>query len=356
MIHGVIMAGGIGTRFWPQSRKDTPKQVLSIGDDVPLISATVDRIRPMIPIENIWIITNLDQKPVIQKHLVDVDDEHFIVEPMGKNTAPCIGLAAIHLKHIDPEAIMVVLPADHRITEDDRFRECLQAAADQAVKSQCLVTIGIEPSRPETGYGYIQYNRSLDSADKRVYHVKTFAEKPSLNTAKLFLQSGDFLWNSGIFVWTVDQILAEIDEHMPELHAGLMEIDRVWGTDRYASALDRIYRSIKSISIDYGVMEHAQHVCVVRGDFSWSDVGSWEEVYRISKKDALGNAVVGEGLTLDSEGCLIHSPGHLVAVLGAKDLVVISTSDATLVCTREAAQDVKKVVETLLRKKADKYL
>jgi mannose-1-phosphate guanylyltransferase len=356
MIHGVIMAGGIGTRFWPQSRKNTPKQVLKIVDDIPLITATVNRIRPMIPLDNIWIVTNVDQKAILQAHLPELGDKQYIIEPMGKNTAPCIGLAAIRLRKEDPDAVMVVLPADHLIKENDKFLECLKAAAEQAVNARCLVTIGISPTRPETGYGYIQYNQELNAESKQVYHVKTFAEKPSLATAKLFLKSGDFLWNSGIFVWTVDRIIGEIEEHMPELFVGLRELDRVFGKAKWTDTLEQVYRSFKSISIDYGVMEHASHVCVVRGDFSWSDVGSWEEVYRISDKDKAGNAFLGETLIVDSEGCLVHSPGHLTAVLGVKNLVVITTPDATLICSREAAQDVKKVVETLLRKKADKYL
>lgn len=356
MIHGVIMAGGIGMRFWPKSRKDTPKQILKIVDDTPLLTATVRRIRPMIPLENTWVVTNADQKAILKTHLPELDDGQFIVEPTGKNTAPCIGLAAIRLRKIDPEAVMIVLPADHRITEDEKFLECLKVASDQAVQSQCLVTIGIQPTRPETGYGYIQYNQALDSGDKQVYHVKTFAEKPSLATAKLFLRSGDFLWNSGIFVWTADRIIAEIEEHLPELYMGLRELDKAIGTKQWTETLEQVYRSIKSISIDYGVMEHASRVCVVRGDFLWSDVGSWEEVYRISQKDSAGNATRGETLIIDSEGCLIDSPDRLTAVLGVKDLVVISAPDATLVCSREAAQDVKKVVEALLKKKADKYL
>ena len=356
MIHSVIMAGGIGTRFWPRSRKNAPKQVLSIGDNVPLISATISRIQPMVPLENIWIVTNANQKPIIQANLPEVNDAHFIIEPMGKNTAPCIGLAAVHLRHVDPDATMIVLPADHRITEADRFRECLQFAVEQAEKTRCLVTIGIRPTRPETGYGYIQTEIPYDSKEHQVFRVKTFAEKPNLNIAQLFLKSGDFLWNSGIFVWTVDSIMAEIEEHLPELYAGLMEINLQWGTPKYESTLNQLYRSTKSISIDYGVMEHARCVFVVRGDFSWSDVGSWEEVYRISQKDDFGNAVVGETLLIDSEGCLVDSPDHLIATLGVKNLVVISTKDATLICHRDAAQDVKKIVEMLLRKKADKYL
>lgn len=356
MTHGVIMAGGIGTRFWPCSRKDTPKQVLTIGDKIPLISATVVRIHQMIPLENIWIVTNEEQKSVLQAHLPEVDDQHFILEPMGKNTAPCIGLAAVHLRHVDPEATMIVLPADHRIKEGKKFRECLQIAVDQAVGNKCLVTIGIQPTRPETGYGYIQYDQKLKSKDKLVYPVKTFAEKPNLNTAQLFLESGDFLWNSGIFVWTVDTILNELEEYLPELHAGLMELDRAWGTDLYENTLQHVYRSTKSISIDYGVMEHTQNVKVVKGQFSWSDVGSWEEVYRISSKDKSGNAVEGQTLLVESENCLVHSPDHLTTVLGVKNLVVIHTADATLICDRESTQDVKKVVEILLRQKADKYL
>jgi mannose-1-phosphate guanylyltransferase len=356
MIHSIIMAGGIGTRFWPRSRKNSPKQVLSIGDSVPLISATIARIQPMIPQDNIWVVTNPHQKSIIQTHVPEIDDKHFIIEPMGKNTAPCIGLAAVYLRHVDPDATMIVLPADHRIMEAERFRECLQIAVEQAEKAQCLVTIGIRPTRPETGYGYIQTEIPYDSKAQQVFRVKTFAEKPNLNTAQLFLKSGDFLWNSGIFVWTVDSIMAEIEEHLPELYAGLLEINLQWGTPKWASTLDQVYRSTKSISIDYGVMEHARHVFVVRGDFSWSDVGSWEEVYRISSKDELGNVSVGKTLVIDSEGCLVDSPDHLIAMLGVKNLVVISTKDATLICDRNAAQDVKKIVETLLRKKEDKYL
>jgi len=253
---------------------------------------------------------------------------------------------------------MAVLPADHLIEDEERFRSVL-AAGEMVVKERnCLVTIGIEPTYPATGYGYIQFNEKLREIGHGVpvYRVKTFAEKPILETARRFLDSGDFLWNSGIFVWKVSTILRDIEEHMPELYDGLMEIDAAIGRPDYEEVLHKVYCQIRSISIDYGVLEHAKDVVVLKGDFGWNDVGSWEEVYKILPKDNDKNAVVGEHVLKDTRRCLIDSPKRLIAAIGLEDLIIVDSDDALLVCRRDRAQEVKDLVEAMKRKKMSRYL
>lgn len=356
-MYAVIMAGGVGTRFWPRSRNKQPKQLLKILDEQTMIQETVSRLEDLVPREKICVVSTEPQMKEINKQLPFLKSENLIIEPKGKNTAPCIGLSAVILKQRDPDAVMAVLPADHRIKNQNQFQKVLAAAAETASKRDCLVTIGIHPTYPSTGYGYVQFNGKVDEInDVDVFKVKTFAEKPDSITAKRFLDSGDFLWNSGMFVWKVKAILKEIEESMPELYDGLMEIEKYWGTESQDEVIKTVYCQIKSNSIDYGVMEHSENVYVLKGEFDWNDVGSWEEIYKVSPKDDDQNVIIGDHFVKDTKGCLIDSSDRFVAALGIEDLIIIDTKDALLVCRKNMAQNVKDLVDAMKRKNLDQYL
>jgi len=353
----VIMAGGVGTRFWPKSRAQRPKQLLNIVGDKTMIQASVARLGSMVTSDNLYIVATQWQKEGILQNLPILKEDNLILEPKGKNTAPCIGLASLYLRRINPRDVMLILPADHLIQEEEQFRKTILEAAQIAQKGNLLVTIGIKPTYPATGYGYIQFNSALE-ADQGIqaFSVKTFAEKPDLKTAERFLESGDFLWNSGIFLWKVETILQAIEKYMPELYESLLEIDSAIGTPQELEVIQRVYCQIKGISIDYGIMEQAQNVSVLPGDFGWNDVGSWEEVYKISPKDKKGNVIRGNHILKDVSNCLIDSPDKLVAAIGIENLVIVDTGDALLVCRKDRAQQVKDIVEIMKRKKFDELL
>ena len=356
----VIMAGGVGTRFWPRSREKTPKQLLEIAGKGTMIQNTIRRLDKIVPRSDTFIVTNRSQRALVAKQLPDIPEENIIVEPVGRNTAPCIGLAALHAKRLDPSAVMVVLPADHIIEDVTEFQRILGIAVDTALDSRSLLTIGIHPTSPETGYGYIQMYVEDGTHNpyfsRGVNRVKTFAEKPNLQTAQGFLRSGDFLWNSGMFVWRVDVILEEIQQCMPELYAELVKIDQVIGTSLYQATLEYAYGMIRGISIDYGVMEKSNKVYVIPGQFGWSDIGSWDEVYRISGKDDNGNSITGRVVQRETKNCYVYSPDKVVATVGVEDLIIVNTADALLVCRRGRSQDVKEVADYLKRKRMDEYL
>jgi mannose-1-phosphate guanylyltransferase len=354
----LIMAGGAGTRFWPKSRERHPKQLLPIIGEGTMLQNTVRRLQPLIAAENIFVISNSVQYPGIIEQLPMLPVENVIVEPRPKNTAACIGLGAVMLQKREPDEVMIVLPADHLIDDDEVFRETLLNAGKIAAEKDVLITIGIQPSYPATGYGYIQFSDERISAGQATaYRVKTFAEKPNLETAKRFLDSGDFLWNSGIFVWRIPVIMGQIEEHMPHLYDGLREIAPALGEPEQSQIIDRVYQQIKSISIDYGVMEKAQNVVVLRGQFRWNDLGSWDEVYKLLPKDQDYNATGGHPhVLLDSSGCLIDVPGKTVAAVGVRDLIIVETEDALLLCPRSRAQDVKELVELIKRRKLQQLL
>ena len=354
MNHAIIMAGGIGSRFWPRSRKKKPKQVLNIFGNNTLLQETVVRITPLINPSEILVVTTEELIQHIRKQLPDFNEDNFLLEPIGRNTAPCIGLAAQKLMQKDPDGIMVVLPADHLISDGGRFIACLEQAIETARKDDSLVTIGITPTQPETGYGYIHYDPD-GKKPTGAYSVKTFAEKPTVHTAQRFLASGDFLWNSGIFIWSIRRILSEIERSLPELYAGLMQIESLEGKEA-ETQFHHIYSGLRSISIDYGVMERAQNVTVVKGDFNWSDIGNWAEVYRLSTKDTEGNVNLDGHILIDTKDCLVDSQDRMIATVGVKDLIIINTEDAILICHRDSAQDVKRIVEHMERNQMDKYL
>ena len=346
-LYAVIMAGGVGSRFWPRSRERTPKQVLEIVGSGTMIQNTVKRIESLVPIENVCIVTNRLQKELIAKQLPKIPDENILVEPVGRNTAPCIGLAAQWVFHKDPHAVMVVLPADHIIQNEKEFLIVLRRAIRAAEENEALVTIGIKPTHPETGFGYIQFDDSDDqniNVSEGIYRVKTFAEKPNIETAEKFLKSGDFVWNSGMFIWRASVILDEIERLLPELDVQLKKIASTVGTPQFNHAIEVAYGVLRGVSIDYGVMEKAKNVYVAKGDFGWSDVGSWDEVIRLTPVNGDGNTMRGNVIV------------KMIAIVGAEDLIVISTDDAILICKKGHSQDVKEIVDYLRRKLMNDFL
>jgi len=350
MRYALIMAGGVGTRFWPSSRLAKPKQFLNLIGERSMIQTTVDRIRPLIDPSRILVITNDAYVGLVREQLPELPEANVIGEVVAKNTAPCVALAASVLHREDPDASMVVLPADHHIQNPDEFRRILETALDKAENGPNLVTVGITPHRPETGYGYIQTaDTDVDRTLARpVHQVKSFAEKPDIHTAIRFLQSGDFLWNSGMFIWRAETVLRAFTTHLPEMTA-LARTVPVRSDAGFKSGVDAFYRSANSISIDYGIMEKADMVHVVPGEFGWSDVGSWMAVYELAEKDANGNASQGDhALFMDSANCYAKTTGkRFAAMVGLDGVAVVETDDTLLVCRLEAAQDVKKVVDAI---------
>jgi mannose-1-phosphate guanylyltransferase / mannose-6-phosphate isomerase len=356
----VIMAGGSGTRFWPLSREKMPKQLLKIGSEDTLIQQTVKRVLPLIKRQDIFVVTNHALSDEIQIQLAakfgEPWDRSFILEPEAKNTAPALGLAALHLNRIDPEGIMVVFSADHAIRKSNEFLNLLRKAADAAADDY-LVTFGIKPDRPETGYGYIKAGTPCkDDGGVGICNVEAFVEKPDFETAKKYVANGRYYWNSGIFIWKTKRLLQEIEKHSPSLYKGLMEIQKSIDTDRESDVIKQVFKNLESISIDYAVMEKTDRAAVIPADIGWSDVGSWTALDDVSDRDASGNVISGNVIDIGSRDTIIYAEKRLVATIGRKDTVVVDTPDATLVCSKDRAQDVKKVVEELKKRKSGEHL
>jgi mannose-1-phosphate guanylyltransferase len=354
-IYPVIMAGGSGTRFWPLSRKATPKQFLPLASDKPLIADTAARLKGLAKPANTFVVCGKVHAGPAKKWVKGLPPKNVLVEPAARNTAPAIGLAAVHVAHRDPQGILAVLPSDHHIADPAEFRNVLADGARLAEVGQ-LVTIGIQPTHPETGFGYIQLGGPLYGRGRV---VRAFVEKPDLETAKRYLASGDYLWNGGIFLFRADVLLEAIRQHMPDLAKGLAAIAKVVGKRDYAKVLERVFPKLPSTSIDYGVMEKAEGIAVVPGDFGWSDLGSFSALPEVRKADAAGNVVSGKGaLVVDSKGCVVlgEGKGRPLAVVGCTDMVVVDAGDAILVMPKDKAQDVRKVVEALKARKQERYL
>lgn len=359
-IHPVIMAGGSGTRFWPLSRESMPKQLLKIGGEDTLIRQTVNRVLPLIRFEDIFIVTNRSLADTIGHQLSSKYsrpwDGNFILEPQARNTAPALGLAALHVQRLDPDGVMVVLSADHAIKKETEFLSLLREAAE-AARHDYLVTLGIKPNRPETGYGYIKAgNATAGGGQGAVCSVEAFVEKPDLAKAKEYLKDGRYYWNSGIFIWKAVALLQEIEKYRPSLHRGLQEIRNAIGTDRENDVISDVFKKLEPISIDYAVMEKTGRAAVIPADIGWSDVGSWTALDDVSEHDASGNVIAGNVIDIGSRDSIIYAEKRLVATIGLKDAVVVDTPDATLVCSKDKAQDVKKVVDELKKRKAEEHL
>jgi len=354
-IYPVIMAGGSGTRFWPLSRRNRPKQFLALTGDAPLLAATVQRLPPLARADRTFVVCGPQHARVARRLLPGLPPENFIVEPCPRNTAPCVGLAALHVAARDPKGVMAMLPADHHVGRPDAFREALGAAA-QLAETGAIATIGIRPSRPETGYGYLRIGprlavRTRGRSRLTAHKVARFVEKPDMVTAARYLAEGDYLWNSGIFVFRADVILDEIGHAMPVLREQLDAIGKDLGTPRYARTLRRVFPSCPAISIDFGVMEKSHRIAVVPAEFGWSDVGSFATLSEVRKTDAEGNVIDGEAMVLGGRNdVVLAGAGRPVAVIGLDDVIVVDAGDAVLVCRRDRAQDVRKAVDELVRR------
>ena len=352
----VIMAGGVGSRFWPFSRNKKPKQFLDFfGTGRSLLQMTIDRFRPIVPIENILIVTNVLYRDLVLEQIPDLKAEQVLCEPARRNTAPCIAYAAARIKAMEEKAErrkarIVVAPSDHLILQEETFRQTIQQGFDFIENNDALLTLGMKPTRPETGYGYIQMgedarkaSHSLEAKGEMICKVKAFTEKPNLELAKVFLESGDFLWNSGIFIWSLDSILNAFQAHLPEMANKFAEGDKVMGTADEDAFIQQMFPTCPSISIDYGVMEKAQNVHVIPSDFGWSDLGTWGSLYELSNKDENENVTLHADATYyDSHGNIVTLPkGHLAVVQGLEDCIVAESDGVLLICKRDAEQQIR---------------
>ena len=342
----LIMAGGRGERFWPKSRKSLPKQFLSLTDDgKTMIQLTVERILPLVKMEDIYISTNRDYKELVRQQLPEIPEENILCEPVGRNTAPCIGLGAVHMRKKYEDAVMYVLPSDHLIKYTSIFLSTLKDAGEVAEKGENLVTLGITPDCPETGYGYIKF--LPDQMLGRAFEVDRFVEKPDLETAKEYVASEQYLWNSGMFIWKVSTILKNLETYLPETYQGLNRIADAIGTEEEEAVLEKEFAAFQSESIDYGIMEKAKHIYILSGSFGWDDVGSWLAVGRIKKSNEFGNVITGNAVTVDTKNCIIQGGKKLIATVGLEDIIVVDTEDALLICEKDSAGNIKKVLENL---------
>ena len=359
----VLLAGGRGTRFWPRSRTRTPKQLLNIVGSETMVRQTLARLSPLLPARRAWIVTNKEQGPAVRRELPEMPPSHILSEPVGVNTAAAIGLAAIHLMHEHGDAVMAVLPSDAYIADAAAYRKLVQAALELARTPGNLVVLGIQPTRPETGYGYIERG-AVASRPRGVeaYAVRRFTEKPALPEARTYLESGRYLWNAGMFFWRASTFMEDLKRFLPATHGALQDLAKSLGTRRYASALHRVYPQLQNISVDYAVMEPAtrdaeqSRAFVIPANIGWSDIGSWAAVYEMLAAKAGANVSAGELFTLDAEGNYFWSPKKFVAAIGVSDMVLVETDDAILLCSRERAQDVGKIVKWLDEKSKRKLV
>lgn len=361
MIIPLIMAGGKGERFWPKSRKSMPKQFVNLVGDDSMIQLTVKRLQKMVPAEHIYVVTGEEYAPLICEHNPCLPVENVIVEPLGRNTAPCIGLAAdiLRTKYSD-EAVMAVLPSDHLIRDEAEFLSLLKIAAEAAMeKDSPIITLGIKPSKPETGYGYIQVgNLHKEHNNTKVYNVSRFVEKPDLKTAQQYLASGNHYWNSGMFVFQIKTMLRNMELHVPEVYQRLNVIRKSRNMADFPEILTNEFHAMPNISIDFGVMEKAENVRVIPGEFGWDDVGSWTSLEGIFELDEFNNATRGTFICMDSQGCIVETnkTDKLVALIGIDDIIVVDTQDAMLICAKDRAQDVKKLIDNMRKQKLEDYL
>lgn len=344
--YALIMAGGIGSRFWPISRTAHPKQFIDIlGTGKTLIQQTYDRFIKIVPQENIFILTNETYIQLVKEQLPDLDSSQILAEPIMRNTAPCIAYGSHKILKLNPDASIVVAPSDHLILDSEEFTRCIKKSLETSSKHDCLISLGIKPSRPDIGYGYIQYNTKKIEDD--FFKVKTFTEKPNIELAKTFVQSGDFLWNAGIFVWSVRSILQAFEKYLPEMNDIFKEGETVYNTGEETEFIHSAFSQCTNLSIDYGIMEKADNVYVLPSEFGWSDLGTWASVYDLSEKDYVGNAVIPSETVImyDSSNCMVNVPkGKLVVLQGLHNFIVVEDNNILLICPRDQEQEIKQIV------------
>lgn len=353
----VIMAGGVGSRFWPMSRIPHPKQFLDIlGTGRSLLQQTFDRCKKVCPQKNIFIVTSEQYKGLVLEQLKGISEDQVLLEPARRNTAPCVAYAAFRIKSINPAACMVVAPSDHLILKEEAYSDLINKALTVVEKEDSLITLGITPTRPDTGYGYIQFEEN--KGDKGIHKVKSFTEKPDLAMAKELVKSGEFLWNAGIFVWSVKGILSAFNNLMPEMYQLFQEGEKKFGTKSEKKFIQTAYTQCKSISIDYGVMEKAKNVYTIAADIGWSDLGTWGSLYSFSEKNEEGNVIQGKNvLTYDSNNCIVNVPkSKLVVLQGMEDMIVVENDDILLVCRQEDEQQIKRIVNDVKATKGEKFV
>jgi mannose-1-phosphate guanylyltransferase len=351
------MAGGSGTRFWPRSKAVKPKQYLNLFGTESLLQSTIKRFSIFTPTENIYVVSGKSQATVLEEQTTMLPKDNLIYEPVGKNTLPCIGLAAMFAEKENPDGVMVVSPADHLIENDELFRDTILAAVKIAEERDGIVTIGITPTYPATGYGYVKTARDITGSEKiRQFKVERFVEKPNDATAASYLKQGGFYWNSGLFVFKISVFLDAVKQFAPALYSDLRKIQADFGNPSFDQTLDQIYRAVEGISVDYGIMEHAKNIYLVEGNFVWNDLGSWESVYLTSEKDVNGNSIAGEAVIVDSKNSYIYSETGIVALVGLDDVIVVQDGNTTLVCKRDKAEEIKKVVDQLKAENKNQYL
>lgn len=359
---GVIMAGGGGTRLWPLSRKERPKQLLNLSGKDLMINETLDRLSKNIPRENMFIVTNAVQAELMKKETKGrMQDDHVLVEPAARNTAACIGYAAMEIVKKYGDGIMCILPSDHFIKNEKEFSAIINAAVIAAEKTDALVTIGIKPSFPATGYGYIRIKPGSETAvgdenGKNYSIVEEFVEKPDLETAEKYVKEGCYSWNSGMFIWKASTILSYMSRLLPDVYACLEKIGNAMNTPDERKVIEEVYPVIPKISIDYGIMERADHVLVISGEFGWNDIGSLDMLSIMKDADENGNTAYGEQLLIDTKDCIVYGTDKLIATVGISDLIVVQTEDAVLVCHKDKSQDVKTIVEALKKQEKEHYL
>lgn len=352
-----IIAGGIGSRFWPKSRVSYPKQFLDVlNTGKTLIQGTFERFERFVPKENIFVVTSAEYADIVKEQIAGIKEENIVSEPSRKNTAPCIAYISFKVLLSDPEATLIIAPADHLILDNVTFEQTCKRAIDFVAEHDALVTLGIKPTYPNTGYGYIQYETE-NAGEDNVFKVKTFTEKPNLELAKTFLLSGDFLWNAGIFIWKASTIIERFERHQPELHEIFAGEKDKFNTDEEQEAINRIYPLCSSVSIDYAIMEKADNVYVIPSSFGWSDLGTWTSAYDNLEKDYLGNALAGDKvMVIDSTQCMISASHNKLLVLqGLNDFIIVDTPDVLLICKKEKEQEIKEYVAEVRKNMGDIY-
>ena len=356
----VIMAGGIGARFWPMSKTSRPKQFIDVlGTGKTLIRMTFERFSNVCPPENVFVVTNEIYKDQVMEQIPELKEHQVLCEPSRRNTAPCVAYANHKIKQENPNALIVVAPSDHIILKEDEFTHDIKLALKAAQENNWLITLGIKPSRPDTGYGYIQFEENSEAKDyDGLRKVKNFTEKPNLEIAKTFLESGDFLWNSGIFIWSLKSISSAFDSLLPEVEELFVRGDGIYNTEGEREFINKTYEVCKNISIDYGVMEKADNVHVLSVDFGWSDLGTWGSLFTLREKDEENNAVVGNNVMLyDSENCIVNMPKNKLVVLqGLNDYIVVEDDETLLVCRKEDEQKIRQFVNDVKVEKGDKFV
>ena len=358
--YALIMAGGVGSRFWPVSRTEFPKQFIDFfGVGKTLIQSTYDRFTQICPPENIFIVTNEIYIDIIKSQLPALSANQILAEPIMRNTAPCIAYGSMKIAEINPNAVIVVAPSDHTIANQDGFIQAINQSLEAASANNCLLTLGIKPNRPDTGYGYIQYENEVLATDDAIHKVKTFTEKPNLELAQSFLQSGDFIWNAGIFIWSAKAINKAFEKHLPDMHDIFQQGKMFYNTQNEVEFIANAYLQCTNISIDFAIMEKADNVYVLPADFGWSDLGTWASIYEMADKDYVGNAIIPskQVMMFDSSNCMVNVPKEKLVILqGLHDYIVVESNNTLLICPRSEEQNVKNITADVKAKFGNKFI